>query len=382
VAKAEGANHVRGGSAAFDEPESTGEIPLQKVPTSPAVMLAFTLAGLVFAMFYVVWFLVAYDAPNLPMVFVSVGTALLFATGVPLSRTRYTTAASIAIATLASLVLLVYTAALSTDSDVHLLYLAAGFAALALFPEYLWKTRITYTSAMIGLVIASEFIFPPSSVMGSTVESVNDIAAGANRMWTVLVVAMAMAIVLHRTTRRHRHLSGAAELGEYRANTDPMTGLANRRPVLARLHELDDSGVSGYGVALVDIDSFKSINDRLGHEEGDALISAVARRMRAHFRLSDLVSRWGGDEFLILLPHVAEDELFSILDRLRESIAVSPFSLGSDPIEVTLSIGAAIARPGQSGHTMINAADRALYTAKHSGRNRVVLAQSSVSDSA
>lgn len=132
----------------------------------------------------------------------------------------------------------------------------------------------------------------------------------------------------------------------------------------------------------MDIDSFKSINDRLGHEEGDALICAVARRMRAHFPLSDLVSRWGGDEFLILLPHVAQDELFSILDRLRESIGASPFSLGCGPIEVTVSIGAAIASPGQSGHARINAADRALYTAKHTGRNRVVLAESSVSESA
>jgi diguanylate cyclase (GGDEF)-like protein len=345
-------------------------------------MVAFSLAGLLFALFYIVWFLVAYDEPQWPMVLVSVGTATFFASGLLIARTRYTTQGSFVIVTLAMLVLLVYTAALSTASDVHMLYLAAGFAMLALFPEHLLKARIGYATVIVALVIACEFVFPASSAVSEAEAARNDLAASANRMWTVMIVAMAMAIVLYRNTRQHRDLSGAAELGEYRANTDPMTGIANRRPVLARLREHDGQGGGGYAIALVDIDSFKMINDRLGHEDGDVLISAIANRLRGHFRQTDVVSRWGGDEFLVLLSLVEPGELFSVLDRLRESVARSPFSLGAEPIAVTLSIGAAMALKGDSSRDTINAADQALYTAKHSGRNTVVLGPSGVTEKA
>ena len=366
----------------FDAPVSTGEIPIRRVPTSPRVMVAFSLAGLLFALFYVLWFLVAYDEPQWPMLLVSIGTAAFFVSGLLITRTRYTTQGSFVIVTLVMLVLLVYTAALSTASDVHMLYLAAGFAMLALFPEHLLKARIGYATVIVALVIACEFAFPASSAVSEAEAARNDLAASANRMWTVMIVAMAMAIVLYRNTRQHRDLSGAAELGEYRANTDPMTGIANRRPVLARLREHDGEGGGGYAIALVDIDSFKMINDRLGHEDGDVLISAIAHRLRGHFRQTDVVSRWGGDEFLVLLSLVEPDELFSVLDRLRESVANSPFSLGAEPIAVTLSIGAAMALKGDSSRDTIYAADQALYTAKHSGRNTVVVGPSGVTKKA
>ncbi|WP_430867637.1 diguanylate cyclase [Demequina aurantiaca] len=340
-------------------------------------MFAFSFAGMAFAFFYVGWFMWAYDQPNWFMVFVSIFTAAVFAAGIPMANTRYSTHAAIAIITVASLILLVYTAVLSIASDSHLLYLAAGFAMLALVPERLWKTRIGYAAVLVMLVVVCEALFPAPVGLSAQDAARDALAASVNRMWTVIVVAMAMAIMLFRSTRRNRDLSGAAELGEYRANTDPMTGIANRRPVLARLHQYDDDS-TGYAIAIIDIDSFKRINDQLGHEEGDALISAIARRLRSHFRQSDLVSRWGGDEFLVLLPNIEQAELFGVLDRLRASVASSPFSLGADPIAITLSIGAAITVPGCSSRRTINAADRALYTAKHTGRNRVVLAGSNV----
>ncbi|WP_061963686.1 GGDEF domain-containing protein [Demequina aurantiaca] len=373
----QGANGGRGDAYEFDAPAITGEIPVPQESTSPRAMVAFSLAGLAFGLFYVVWFLVAYPTPRWLMVAVSVLTVLVFSSGVAFARTRFATPLAIGIVTFAAFILLVYTAVLSTDSSVHMLYLAAGFAMLALFPEPLWRLRIVYAGAMITLVVACEFLFAEPAVEHLVEVGRDSILAAANRLWTVVVVAMGMGIVLYRSTRRQRDLSGAAELGEYLASTDVMTGIANRRPVLAQLHEFDDEKVSRYAVAIIDIDGFKAINDRLGHEEGDALISAIARRLRAHFRQTDLVSRWGGDEFLVVLPNITREELFSVLDRLRMSVATSPFSLGADPIAVTLSAGAAIAGAEDNSREVIRAADLALYTAKHTGRNRVVLADDS-----
>lgn len=355
--------------------ENSTVIPTQKTGTSPRVMVAFSLAGMAFGLFYVAWFLFAYDEPHWPMVALSIATSVLFASGMLFARTRFATAAAIVIVTLACVALLAYTAVLTTDSDVQTLYLAAGFGMLALVPEHMWRARIGYGIVIVGLALTSKFIFPGSSSV--TVEDLarDDFISEINRTWTVLVIVMAMVTLLYRSTRHHRYLSGAAMVGEYRANTDAMTGIANRRPVLASLRSLEERGASSYAVAIIDIDDFKSINDRLGHEEGDALISAIAQRLQRHFRDSDLVSRWGGDEFLILLPHVTSEELFSILERLRESIAKSPFSLGTASIAITLSIGAAVTRPDCSSRAVVRAADQALYAAKHTGRNTVVLAE-------
>ncbi|WP_062209294.1 GGDEF domain-containing protein [Demequina oxidasica] len=382
MVKPEGANVQRADAHLFDAPTSTGEIPIRHRSTSPRVLLAFACAGLAVSLFYSVWFWIAYDEPRWPLVTLSAVASVLFCLSMLFAWTRHTTAAGIFIVTMASVVLFVYTLTLSTRSDVHMLYLAIGFAMLALYPERLFKLRVVYAVAIVSLVVACEFLLPVSPSVELAESELDSLLASANRMWTVAVIAMAMAIVLYRSVRRQRDLSGAAELGEYLASTDAMTGIANRRPVLARLHEYDDESISRYAVAIIDIDGFKAINDRLGHEEGDALISAIARRLRAHFRQTDLVSRWGGDEFLVLLPNISHEELFAVLDRLRLSVATSPFSLGADPIAVTLSAGAAIAGSADASRDVIRAADQALYTAKHTGRNRVVLAESSVTENA
>lgn len=377
-----GADDERDDAERFEAPAYSREIPVRKVPTSPRVLVVFSIAGAVVTLFYLFWFAVAYPQPHVAMMVMSIVVTLGYCAAFLTVRTRHTTAAAIAIVTMASVVLVPYTWELTTASDSHMLYLAVGFAMLALFPEHLFKLRIVYSVGIISLVVACEFFFPLEGPGLFLEVSRDQFVASANRMWTVAVSAAAMAVVLYRSIRRQRALSGAAERGEFRANTDPMTGISNRRPVLASLRELDEQGCSGYAIAIIDIDSFKKINDRLGHEEGDALISTIALRLRAHFRQTDLVSRWGGDEFLVLVKNVERDELYQVLERLRVSVADSPLSLGADPIAVTLSIGAAIANGIDASRATINAADQALYAAKQTGRNRVVLAESSVSENA
>jgi two-component system, cell cycle response regulator len=166
-----------------------------------------------------------------------------------------------------------------------------------------------------------------------------------------------------------------AELEEL-ARTDVLTGLANRRhadDVLratiagARRHGRDVS------VILVDIDRFKSVNDRHGHAVGDAVLRAVAARLAAGLREEDTASRWGGEEFLLVLPDAPDAGV--IAERLRATLAADPVHTGDGHcVAVTASFGWAAWSAGETADTLVARADTALYAAKDGGRDRVVSA--------
>lgn len=183
----------------------------------------------------------------------------------------------------------------------------------------------------------------------------------------------------HRIIKLQTELLEARESLRYLALHDSLTGLVNRKEVLERLKsETDRSSREGssVGVLLVDIDHFKLVNDRYGHADGDQVLVEVASRMRAALRSYDVVGRYGGEEFLVILPGC--DSLKSELqaERLREAIANKTISLSQGPITVTVSIGimAKECDTNDSPSQLIGAADAALYHAKAAGRNRVSLA--------
>ena len=165
---------------------------------------------------------------------------------------------------------------------------------------------------------------------------------------------------------------------------DPMTGLYNRRyalPYLAQLSEHAQTHRQFFAVLLADLDHFKSINDRFGHQAGDAVLVETARRLRSALRPGDLAARVGGEEFMIVLAGITPQSLPEAADRLRRAINDAPFHIPGHPtlIEVTVSIGGTLGPLPQMGgaeqsEMLIGLADRALYSAKHAGRNRVTLA--------
>lgn len=166
-----------------------------------------------------------------------------------------------------------------------------------------------------------------------------------------------------------------------RSNRDPLTGLPNRRAFEGALkRELERARRAGGGLAvgLFDVDHFKAVNDRHGHPAGDKVLVEVARRLESAFRETDLVARWGGEEFAVLLPcqtPAEAQEAHVVLDRARAGIAARPFGLGEGlaPLPLTISGGlASFPQSGASPATLVQAADKALYEAKHSGRNRIV----------
>jgi two-component system cell cycle response regulator len=127
---------------------------------------------------------------------------------------------------------------------------------------------------------------------------------------------------------------------------------------------------------MLDLDRFKSINDRHGHGAGDEVLREFARRLRENVRGIDLVSRVGGEEFLVVMPDILAENAERVAERVRAAVDETGFTLKDIPvpISVTVSIGLAFHRPGEAGSTLINRADAALYASKKSGRNMVALA--------
>ena len=122
---------------------------------------------------------------------------------------------------------------------------------------------------------------------------------------------------------------------------------------------------------LLDLDHFKQINDRYGHATGDEVLQEVGRRLRASLRKSDVLGRWGGEEFLIVMRGESQQDVLQALERLREDIAFWPFeTVGA----VSASFGVAEGHVGDSVNSLLERADRALYQAKRLGRNRVEIA--------
>jgi two-component system cell cycle response regulator len=155
--------------------------------------------------------------------------------------------------------------------------------------------------------------------------------------------------------------------------TDPVTGLGNRRHgehELAQLVVRSSRHGHPLGLVLVDVDGFKSINDTHGHDAGDRALREVAERMAACLRGSDTLCRWGGEEFVVLLPDTEAAGVGLTAERLRHAVAADPFRVGGAAIELTVSVGWADWRGEDPGEYVLRA-DRALYEAKTAGRNAV-----------
>lgn len=190
---------------------------------------------------------------------------------------------------------------------------------------------------------------------------------------------LGVVAALYLQQRRHGVLMQARgrEL-EVAVSTDFLTSVHSRRYITdagnVAVERAIDSGMN-LAVAVVDIDSFKQINDRFGHAIGDDVLKAVAEAMRHACRDSDTLGRYGGEEFAVLLEGVGRDHALAAAERLREAIAAVKVSCGDEIITPTASVGVARLSPGDTRFDqLLIRADRALYQAKAQGRNRVVIA--------
>ena len=160
---------------------------------------------------------------------------------------------------------------------------------------------------------------------------------------------------------------------------DPLTGILNHGAITDVFRrELARAARSGQptGLAMIDADHFKRINDTYGHPVGDAVLREISRRLHNQLRASDAIGRYGGEEFLAVLSDCNGSAIRTVCERLRTIVSSSPICVGSLELTVTVSIGGAVATtPPNVAEESILQADRALYRAKRAGRNRVEIAE-------
>jgi len=197
--------------------------------------------------------------------------------------------------------------------------------------------------------------------------------ATRNALAGISLLVAALAVLSYGRYRAKRR---TAELFEKLSRTDPLTGLANRRALLELLeHERQRvrRQPGSFAVVLLDVDHFKQFNDRHGHEVGDRVLVGVAGALRSGARAVDLAARWGGEEFLVLLPNSDATAAQEAAARLRERVRGLEIAGTDGPLKVTATFGVAASRDGEDADALLRRADAALYRGKQSGRDRVIV---------
>lgn len=171
------------------------------------------------------------------------------------------------------------------------------------------------------------------------------------------------------------------------ATTDPLTGLHNRRSLQQiAFREIEDHKRSGIGLSLLlcDLDKFKQVNDEYGHQAGDQVLKGFSSLVSQAIRVGDFAARWGGEEFLLLLPSTVADDAMVVAERIRKEFEMTPMVDGFSELKVTVTIGISEFNPEDTFDQFLARADEALYKGKALGRNQVVVSsapeQKAVSD--
>lgn len=241
------------------------------------------------------------------------------------------------------------------------------------------------TRQMLGVLVYSLVAFGVASgVVAARDEPDYPTVVAAAYVGMVVVVLLSSTFLTTRvqSTREHlrrqkAELARALEQIRQLATHDDLTGLLNRRAMLDRMQlEQRRSLRSGSPllIAQLDIDHFKAVNDTHGHAAGDLVLQSFADTVRRNVRDTDVLARWGGEEFVLLLCDTPAADAVALMERLRQAVQAMqvPVAQGGQPITVTVSIGLARHTPADPLAGTLERADRALYAAKAGGRNRVV----------
>lgn len=214
-----------------------------------------------------------------------------------------------------------------------------------------------------GLLIASGALTPKPMLQADALQSTVFVSG------FIVIIVSALGFILMTKER-------ADAINLHMAAHDPLTGVANRRSIIlaldrdvARAQRLGDT----YALLMLDIDHFKRVNDSHGHQAGDEVLRHMATVVHARLRAQDTMGRYGGEEFLVLLPHTDLDGAVDLAEQLRRAVEHQPCEWEGESIPITISIGvwAGLIGRSDSWYMPVDAADRAMYLAKKNGRNRV-----------
>jgi len=252
------------------------------------------------------------------------------------------------------------------------LFIVFSFSSLRSTPRQTMMIWTVVTIGMAGLFLLTDK--PISIPHGSYLERFTSMLV------FILTIGRCMFLGIFSSSMKHSLYQSGLKLKEaYKrieelAELDELTGSFNRRCIMRMLdEEIARAGRSGSAcsIALIDLDWFKRINDAFGHPTGDEVLRTFAITMFANIRSVDRFGRYGGEEFLLVLPDMATDSAVRALDRLRAIIADLDWSAFSPGMKVTISAGVATLKPDEKPDTFLARADSALYAAKARGRNRI-----------
>lgn len=251
-------------------------------------------------------------------------------------------------------------AAVATPIGVGLLYFGPLTVAARLLPA-----REALAMALLAALARPLFgtAGDPLGIGGVTYHLPRELEPAVNAL-VAMIAYVAVTSLVATVGRLRRQLEA---LG-HEAETDPLTGLANRRALSRTLERQAGRAIA---ILAVDIDHFKRVNDEHGHDAGDRVLRELAERLTGAVRDGDLVVRSGGEEFVVILPNGKESAAAMVAHRIVTAARARPFALRGSSLPVTVSVGHAV---GPAGPELLRRADEALYAAKAAGRDRAVAA--------
>jgi diguanylate cyclase (GGDEF)-like protein len=259
---------------------------------------------------------------------------------------------------------------------------ASGFQYyLLLAPPMLFFSHLK-TREKLALMALAGMTLVGLQLVGSFLPPVHNISPGLLALLSIGNLTTAF-VVLAFLIYYYHYIAVRAESAMMRTNdelarlasTDPLTGLINRRKMVEELNREVERFMRSYqsfAILLADMDDFKLVNDRFGHEAGDHVLQQLALLMGRLTRQVDRVARWGGEEFMLLLPGTDRPGALRVAEKLRDAVASHPFFYNGERLVPTITVGVAIFEPGEQVDRCILRADHALYRGKQQGKNRVV----------
>ncbi|WP_297080875.1 diguanylate cyclase [uncultured Demequina sp.] len=338
---------------------------------------AIAVFGLIITLSYTAFF-ITYDFTTFAgLVAMNLGFSILYVLVILLARLGRQLGAVLTMLTTAIVQLLTVTWWVGWEAGLHLYLLLAAQLVFLVFTDRQRALRWLYAAAALAAFLFAQFTMPASEGRGHMPEVLLNALLSVNAVLTAAMLFFLAAFGHFRGEQARAEAAENAARAEYLANTDALTGLATRRPVMERLELLSMPGGERYSLAIADLDHFKAINDTYGHAVGDRVLAEVGARLRGCLRVSDTVGRWGGEEFIFVLPEATLGDATIMMERVRSKVGAEPIACDGHELAITVSIGLTDGDYEGTADHAIRRADDALYQAKTAGRDRVSVVKAS-----
>lgn len=289
---------------------------------------------------------------------------------VVLARKGYQLGAAMVSIAAAIVAIISSVAVLGWQSGFHLYLISSGVLVFVVFTAKQAVFRGIFIGAATVAFIACQTVIGQHAD-GPLSSNTAEMLFSVNAVLTALFVSTLSGLSYSRINQARAELASHAMRADYLANTDALTGLSNRRPVMEWLDAESARGRGGYSVAIADLDHFKTVNDTYGHECGDVVLAHISAAVKDCLRPTEAVGRWGGEEFIVVLPDTTVELAATLMERVRVAIEELLIPCDGHTHAVTISIGVADGADDALWHRVVKRADDALYDAKMEGRNLV-----------